>query len=242
MNSREISSLPTGSDSMDAVIRQTNYKMVLAGLVFGGLLFGSAGDLRWVGGWIFWVLLNAFMVSTTRFLARRQPDLLAERLRLHPGAKKWDLFLASAMAVWLPLAAIVVAGLDHRHGWTQAFPPIVQGGGVLLMLAGNTLVFWCMASNRFFSAVVRIQTDRGHRVVSGGPYGWIRHPGYLGALMVTASFPLILDSLWTWIPVGAIFAVTLLRTALEDRTLRRELPDYEDYAAKVRSRLLPGIW
>jgi protein-S-isoprenylcysteine O-methyltransferase Ste14 len=225
-----------------AIIRRAVRKLVLASIIFGGILFGAAGDPAWTMGWVFWGVLTACMVSTTWFLAQRHPDLLAERLGIRPGAKKWDIVLASGMAVWTPLAGIVVAGLDHRWGWTETYSPAIEAAGVLLLLIGHAIVFWSMASNRFFSAVVRIQTERGHHVVSEGPYRWIRHPGYLGAMFYMIAYPFILDSHWAWIPLGAAILLTLLRTALEDRTLRRELPGYASYAAKVRWRLLPGIW
>jgi protein-S-isoprenylcysteine O-methyltransferase Ste14 len=107
---------------------------------------------------------------------------------------------------------------------------------------GYVLSSWALLENRFFSGVVRIQKDRGHQVVSTGPYGFVRHPGYAGALLAYLVTPVLLDSTWAFIPAVLMAGVVILRTALEDRTLQEELPGYKDYARKTRYRLLPGIW
>jgi protein-S-isoprenylcysteine O-methyltransferase Ste14 len=116
---------------------------------------------------------------------------------------------------------------------------VVAAGFVLLVSA---LSVWAMASNRFFSGTVRIQADRGHTVVDGGPYGFVRHPGYLAWCISAPAIPLMLGSLWALIPSLLGMCALVLRTSLEDRTLRKELPGYEDYARRVRYRLLPGVW
>ncbi|MBN2431257.1 MAG: isoprenylcysteine carboxylmethyltransferase family protein [Acidobacteria bacterium] len=222
--------------------RRAARKLTLASLFFGGILFAAAGRLDWTMGWIFWGTLTACMISTTLMLAKRYPELLAERLSIRPGIKKWDLYLASATAVWIPLTTIAVGALDFRWGWTQPYSGAVQAAGLLFLLSGDLIVLWAMYRNPFFSAVVRIQTDRNHHVVTGGPYRWIRHPGYLGAMLYVISIPLILNSLWAWIPVAVIEILTLVRTVLEDRTLQRELPGYAQYAREVPYRLLPSVW
>ena len=113
---------------------------------------------------------------------------------------------------------------------------------LVLILVGYAIGSWALMENRFFSGVVRIQVERGHQVVTTGPYRWVRHPGYAGALLTYWLTPVLLDSLWTFLPVAAMTVVLIIRTALEDRTLTSELLGYAEYAGRTRFRLLPGIW
>jgi protein-S-isoprenylcysteine O-methyltransferase Ste14 len=113
---------------------------------------------------------------------------------------------------------------------------------VVVIILGYLLGTWAMLENRFFSGVVRIQVDRGHTVVSTGPYAWIRHPGYAGALVVYLLTPILLDSIWALIPALMLALALIIRTALEDQTLQVELPGYEEFTKKTPYRLLPGIW
>jgi protein-S-isoprenylcysteine O-methyltransferase Ste14 len=136
----------------------------------------------------------------------------------------------------------VVAGLDKRFGWTGGLPVGIHFAGAVLFLLGLGLFSWAMISNAHFSTVARVRQDRGHAVCTRGPYQFVRHPGYLGAIVQSLAVPLILGSLWALIP-GALAAVLMVaRTALEDRTLQEELDGYEEYTHQVRYRLLPGIW
>jgi len=114
--------------------------------------------------------------------------------------------------------------------------------GLAGILAGYALGSYALVENRFFSGMVRIQTERGHQVVSSGPYRWLRHPGYAGALITYLGTPLFLDSVWGFVPVVLLAILLVVRTRLEDRTLQEELPGYRDYAGRVRYRLLPGVW
>ena len=136
----------------------------------------------------------------------------------------------------------MVAGLDHRFAWTSWFPQWLQVVALLVGILGLVLGSWAMVENRFFSAVVRIQQDRDHTVCRSGPYRWIRHPGYAGGVVWFLITPVVFNSAWAFIPslVSAIF--TVVRTALEDKTLRAELPGYQEYCNRTRYRLLPGIW
>jgi len=109
-------------------------------------------------------------------------------------------------------------------------------------MLGIVVLVWAMAANKFFSATVRIQEERGHTVATGGPYRYVRHPGYVGWLMLTLATPVVLGSRWALVPAGITVILTILRTALEDRTLHSELEGYREYAERVRYRLLPGIW
>jgi protein-S-isoprenylcysteine O-methyltransferase Ste14 len=134
------------------------------------------------------------------------------------------------------------AGLDDRFHWSSHMSPLAFVAGVAVAMLGSALIVWAIRSNPFFSSVVRIQKDRGHTVVSDGPYRFIRHPGYAGMSAFTLATPLILGSYWAFAPAAVTTAVTLLRIALEDQTLHNELEGYTGYARRVRYKLLPGIW
>jgi protein-S-isoprenylcysteine O-methyltransferase Ste14 len=136
----------------------------------------------------------------------------------------------------------LTAGLDARFGPSADFSLPIELAALVVILAGYALGSYALMENRFFSGMVRIQTDRGHRVVSSGPYTWVRHPGYAGALLTYLATPLLLDSVWAFLPVVLLLIVLVVRTRLEDQTLQAELPGYSEYARRVRYRLLPGIW
>jgi protein-S-isoprenylcysteine O-methyltransferase Ste14 len=140
------------------------------------------------------------------------------------------------------LVRYIIAGLDQRYGWTGGFPLVVQIAAFLFCILGYALVVWATASNAFFSQIVRVQTKRGHTVVTGGPYHFVRHPAYLGAILYELAVAFLLASWWALLIGGCTTFMLILRTALEDRTLQAELTGYGDYALHVRHRLLPGIW
>lgn len=206
--------------------------------------FLSSGDWTWVPGW---TLAGTMMLGTiiSRTIADRlHPGLERERLTagVMKDTKAWDKWIMPLISLWLPLLAVTVAGLDKRLGWSTPPSAWVNRLGLALMVAGFALGAWAMAVNAFFSSYVRIQKDRGHRVVTTGPYAIVRHPGYFGAALAMIGIPLLLGSLWAFLPVLLILIAGVIRTELEDRTLIGELPGYEDYAAKVRYRLIRGVW
>ena len=131
---------------------------------------------------------------------------------------------------------------NQRHGWTGGFPLVAQAAAILVCCLGYALLTWAMISNRFFSQIVRIQSDRGHTVATGGPYRFFRHPGYLGMVVFEPAMSILLGSWWALLASGLSVLLVLLRTALEDRTLQAELPGYREYTRQVRYRLIPGIW
>jgi protein-S-isoprenylcysteine O-methyltransferase Ste14 len=145
-----------------------------------------------------------------------------------------------ALSVSFPL--VIVAGLDHRFGWSPVFPTWLIIVGIFLIALGYAFATWALVENRFFSSMMRIQTDRGHVVCDSGPYRIVRHPGYAGSLLAMPGIVLALGSVWTFIPVGIALVVSVIRTALEDRTLQEELPGYREYASRVRYRLFPGVY
>jgi protein-S-isoprenylcysteine O-methyltransferase Ste14 len=210
-------------------------------LVMAVLLFWPAGTPRWPLGWLFLAVFAAATVTATFVLLRLNPVIFAARSRVQEGTKTWDRTL---LAVLMPLlvAILPVAGLDAgRFHWLPA-PPWAVVLGYALLIAGIALFSWAQAVNRFFEPGVRIQSERGHRVIDTGPYVYVRHPGYVGATAMFFGMALSLGSLVALVPAAATTALLVLRTAWEDETLRKELPGYAEFAAKTRYRLLPGVW
>lgn len=201
-------------------------------------------DWDWWQAWAY-AAINILGFVVSRILAaRRHPDLISERAKFmqHEGIKPWDKVLARLVGLGGGLIPMV-AGLDARLNWPGVdFGLTEELIALVLILAGYAFGAWALIENRFFSGVVRIQKDRGHYVVSTGPYGWMRHPGYASALLTYFATPILLDSLWTYLPVAFLTLTLLVRTDLEDRALKQELPGYREYAQKTRYRLLPGIW
>jgi protein-S-isoprenylcysteine O-methyltransferase Ste14 len=158
------------------------------------------------------------------------------------GIPAWDRWLMPVVGLYGPLATLVVAGLDQRFQWSPSLPVSLQHMALAGVVLGYALAVWALLVNRFFSAVVRIQRDRGHFVITSGPYRCIRHPGYAGGLIASLMVPLLLTSLWALVPAGLTSIAIILRTLLEDRTLQHDLPGYKEYAQHTRFRLVPRIW
>lgn len=213
---------------------------LLAPLIILIVLLLSAGRFDYWQGW-FYMGLNLALIGLTWWALRDQPDLIRERLKPGEGMKGWDKLYFGATTL-LFLVSLLVAGLDARWGWTGVQSAGVYGLSTLLFLAGHLLFLWAKRTNHFFSSVVRIQTDRDQQVCQDGPYRYVRHPGYVGALLYTLAGPLVLGSLWALIPLVLACLLLILRTALEDQMLRRELPGYLVYTQRVRYRLVPGLW
>ena len=218
------------------------------------ILLGCGGDFSWWQAWVFSVLIVAAGIGGRIWAEKRHPGLLVERITLEKtlvqkdttekalDAKPWDKVLAPLMGSSLSFPLVIVAGLDHRFGWSPIFTIWLNILGLILIALGYAFAVWALAENRFFSSMVRIQTDRGHVVCDSGPYRIVRHPGYAGNILPLAGIVLALSSAWTLITAGVALVVTVIRTALEDRTLQEELPGYRDYARRVRYRLFPGVY
>lgn len=215
----------------------------LGWVAYGLILFLAAGRVDWIWGWVQLIVLAAFMAGHPLLLIPINPELLAEREQgfRTEGVKRWDKYIASVAAGML-LPMWVVAGLDVRFHWTGVMPIGLHVGGLVANALGYALFLWAMVSNAFFSEGVRIQTERGHAVATIGPYRYVRHPGYAGAIVAAIATPFLLGSLWGLIP--AILSATLyvVRAGLEDETLLEELPGYQEYAQQTRYRLLPRLW
>jgi protein-S-isoprenylcysteine O-methyltransferase Ste14 len=210
-------------------------------VVMGVALFWSAGKINWWSAWAALAVMAAWVVATGYVILRFNPALLAERLGPRKGAKSWDTAIMSVVGI-LQLARYIVAGLDQRYGWTSDFPLALQIAALILSVPGYAIVVWATATNAFFSQIVRIQDERDHKVVSNGPYRFIRHPAYAGAILYELAVPLLLASWWALLLSSLSAALLILRTSLEDRTLQSELPGYVDYSRQVPFRLLPGLW
>ena len=208
------------------------------------VLFACGGDFGWWQAWVFSLLITAAGVGGRILAERRHPGLTAERQSGESiqGAKAWDKVLAPLMALSLSFPLVIVAGLDHRFGWSPVFPLWLIVLGFFLIALGYGFSVWAFVENRFFSSVVRIQADRGHVVCDSGPYRIVRHPGYGGNILPLLGIVLALSSLWTIIPAAIALVIAVIRTALEDQALQEELPGYQEYARRVRYRLFPGIY
>ena len=241
MNGQGPDATARGSGS---VSRAAVAKFFVVLVLFPASLFLAAGRLDWWPAWFLVALLVVLSLVGRAIMARTAPDLMAERARYtkSEGIKDWDKILAPIVAICGPFAMWIVSGLDVRFERSPPFAISLQIAAALVILLAYSLSAWAMTVNRFFSSVVRIQSDRGHEVVTSGPYRAVRHPGYVGGMVTTLATPILLGSLWGLVPGGLTAAVLVLRTALEDRTLREELPGYAEYAQRTRYRLLPGVW
>lgn len=228
---------------MKAITPRRLVLLFIVVFVFPLLPILISGDWTWWEAWFYALISAAGFIASRVLAAQRHPDIIEERARSMEleGAKPWDKILAPSLAFG-NILILVVAGIDHRFGWTSPFPLAVKLLAILIIILGYLLGSWALLENRFFSGVVRIQKDRGHHVVSSGPYHFIRHPGYAGALWAYLCTPLLLDSAWALLPALLLAGVLILRTALEDNTLQQELPGYKDFTHKTRYRLFPGVW
>jgi len=219
-------------------------RLILVYLLIPLILFLCGGDLYWWEGWLYSVLILVAGIGGRLWAELRHPGLMAERQNSEnfQGAKAWDKLLAPLMAVSVSFPLVIVAGLDHRYNWTPEFPLWLVLLGFILISLGYAFAAWALAENRFFFSVVRIQVDRGHEVCDSGPYRVVRHPGYAGNIPPLLGLALALNSAWTLIPGVLALMITVIRTALEDKALKEELPGYRDYARHVRYRLIPGVY
>lgn len=217
------------------------FKALITTLIFSAILFLFAGKLDYPQGWIF-LATNVITALMNFWSIRNDPELMAERSSVGAGAKSWDKVILGLSGL-VYLANIAVAGLDSgRYQWSPPFHWSVYVLGVVLTIVGQIIFLTARKENKYFSSVVRIQTDRGHAVCDTGIYKTVRHPGYLGMVISLAALPLLTGSTWSTIPTSIAMVLLFVRTHLEDEALKKELPGYTEYAQKVKQRLIPGIW
>jgi protein-S-isoprenylcysteine O-methyltransferase Ste14 len=202
------------------------------------LLLGS-GNLGWVWAWVI-IGIYTVGIALTGVAMRKHTDTIVERGKA-TGMRDWDKIVSGLWGVLFYIVIPLVAALDERFDWSKALLWVNLLGCALFIL-GYFLFVWAMVTNAYFSSVVRIQTERGHQVCCDGPYKFVRHPGYVGAILQTIGLALALSSYWAVIPALAAIAAMTIRTAFEDRMLQKELPGYTEYASKVKQRLIPGVW
>jgi protein-S-isoprenylcysteine O-methyltransferase Ste14 len=210
-------------------------------LIQAVVLFASAWKWNWWNAWAYLALYLIFLAFNAFVLLGKHKALVEERSQVGEGAKGWDklIGLITGLGGFLIL---IIAGLDERFGWAGSIPSWIQITAFVLMGLSYPLFTWAMVSNKFFSTIVRIQKERGHTVQTGGPYRFVRHPGYASLLVSYITIPIALASLWACIPMAILVVNLVIRTALEDRTLQNELDGYKEYAAHIHYRLIPGIW
>lgn len=207
----------------------------------GVLLFGSAGRISWISAWLVLILFLVYLALVMIWGIRNSPDLLMERGKIEDNVKSWDKLINAIYAVSL-IIMLVITGLDsQRYGWTK-IPIGFEISGFVLMVCSGLLIWRAMAENVYASRWARIQADRGQKVVTTGPYSYVRHPMYIGVIILVLSSSLALGSMWGLVPGGLIGLLYIFRTILEDRMLNKELDGYQEYAVKVKYRLIPGIW
>ena len=207
---------------------------------FGMLLFIAAGTLRWPAAWVLIAEMGAGSIALGLWLRRHDPPLLAERLSVHYQAP-WDKTLVAALMV-STIGSLVLMGFDAvRFHWSQ-IPLSLQVVGAFLVLLSIYFNYLACRENTFAATAVKIQTERGHRVVSTGPYAYVRHPMYTGVVFLYIGVPLLLGSWYGLAAAMLSLCILAVRVVLEERTLMAELAGYREYVERVRYRLIPGIW
>jgi len=220
------------------------FDLILYWLSIPLTLLVCGGDFSWWPALVYTVLLFFASIGGHFLAEKRHPGIMVERSGLgnEHNAKPWDKSLSTLMAISIfPL--LIVAGLDHRNGWTPLFPTWLNILGLVLTMLGYVFAVWALTENRFFfSTTAYIQTHREHPVCNSGPYRVVRHPGYAGNILALLGIVLTLGSVWALIPMVIAMIIVVIRTRLEDRTLQEELIGYKEYLQQVRYRLIPGIY
>lgn len=202
------------------------------------ILFVSAGSIDWPYAWIY-IVTTILIITVNAFIF--PPELISERGMKKENVEKGDK-LISGLIMFGCLALYTASGTDIRFQLTPEFAPWIHMAGLIIFILANVLLSWAVLSNMYFSTAVRIQLNRDHKVSAGGPYRFMRHPGYLGMIIYNLFTPVILGSVWALIPAVFIVIMFVVRTAFEDNMLKNKLEGYKEYAEKVKYRLIPGIW
>jgi protein-S-isoprenylcysteine O-methyltransferase Ste14 len=214
--------------------------LMLSTAFAGGVLFGLSGTLQWWNGWAFLLVILALGLMSSVAIGHT-PGLAKERRTAAAGAEAWDRWVVRLTSLAMPVM-LVLAALDHRAQWLPRVPRTGSVVAFLILVPATVLTYRAIAVNRFFSSHVRIQADRGHTVVSTGPYRFLRHPGYAGSVIFNLLAPLAVGSWVAMVPGFLAAGLLVWRTSREDHFLANELPGYADYASRVHYRLIPGVW
>jgi protein-S-isoprenylcysteine O-methyltransferase Ste14 len=206
------------------------------------ILFLASGRLDWSWAWLY-LGINLVIVSINgALLMRTSPGTIAERGTGYKGMRDWDKLISGLWGLAQFLLIPLVSGLQRRFTGTEGMGIALHWAGAAVFALGLALFSWAMVANAYFSTAARIQEDRGQVVCRSGPYRFVRHPGYVGAILQSIGIPILLGSTWALIPGFAAIVLIVARTALEDRMLQDELPGYKEFTRDVRYRLLPGVW
>jgi protein-S-isoprenylcysteine O-methyltransferase Ste14 len=205
------------------------------------ILFFSAGSLAWGWGWTFVAVSLSIFVANAILLGRRNPELIAERSKSNK-MQGWDKLAGGLWGIFYFIGILAVSGLDYRFSWTTDLVFSWHVVGVLGYAGGGALFTWAMLENAYFSTTVRLQEERGQTVCSTGPYSFVRHPGYSGAILQGIALPFLFGSVWAIIPGILAGIMMIVRTAYEDRFLTLGLDGYEAFTQRTRYRLFPGLW
>ena len=228
------------NQSLDKYGKSALIREYLARVIMAFILVLTSGTWTWINIWIYAALASLTSVLVYIFVVRVNPSLYNERGNLRENTKKWDLIWVRVYAL-ISYSSIIIASLDKKNCWSSLGNGWIIPGGILIIISG-VLATWAMAENNYFSSVVRIQDDRGQTVITSGPYQYIRHPGYLGAILYYIGTSMVLDSWISFFPALIIIIGFIFRIQFEERTLKEELDGYERYTQKVEYRLIPGIW
>lgn len=228
------------TDEQRSALRSSLISLPISIGIVIALVFVPAGTLNWPQGWAFTLVLVVLMAIAIPLLWRINPDIFVARRSVHAGTKSWDiLFVLPIIGGFLLIP--VLAGLDYRWSLAQATDWLVWLGYGLFTLSFAAQI-WAQGVNPHFEPTVRIQSDRAHKVIDTGPYGLVRHPGYVSGSTLALGMALALGSLAAILPAMLVVAALILRTRMEDRILQKELPGYADYALRVRFKWVPSIW
>jgi protein-S-isoprenylcysteine O-methyltransferase Ste14 len=224
------------------MIRRLLIQNVIWIVGMGALLFASAGTLHWPAAWVFLGTMAVLGLISGLWLARIDPALLAERMNpMMQGAQPASDKIFMVVFGFAALSWFILIGLERRANVSD-MPVALQTLGLLLLVLSTGFVLWVMRENSFAAPVIKIQTERGHRVIDSGPYAWVRHPMYSGTILFFAGMPLLLGSWWGLIMAPLFVVLFGFRARLEERALVAGLPGYADYLTRVPYRLIPGIW
>lgn len=213
-------------------------QVIFTFLLQGFLLFTSACTLHW--SWAWFLIATEIIILLINFIALPM-EVIEERGRAKKNVKQWDKTLMSISIAPL-LGIFILSGLDYRFSWSPNFHYSIHIISLIVLLLASILFTWSMVSNKFFSTMVRIQEERGHTIAAEGPYKYVRHPGYVGYILMVIATPVALGSIYAILMSFLVMIIFITRTVLEDKTLLSELEGYEKYSQKVKYRLIPFIW
>ena len=231
-----------GAVASEVLTLRIALRLLMAFVGMSVAFFGSAGTLAWFQAWLYIVIQVSFWTVTAVWMKKHNPQLLKERMVfLKPAAKNWDkIIIVASTLVFIPY--LLVPGLDAvRYRWSTV-PPAVAVLGFVGVIFALFVMAWVIRVNAYLTRFVEVQRERGHKVITSGPYRYVRHPMYASLIILLYSIPVALGSLWTLIPASILTLLFVIRTYFEDQTLHEELEGYNSYSTKVKYRLLPGIW